>query len=138
MSSGAQYSLSCFSSQCKGARLCALMCIALSGKGDYEEAFADLEAARKLSDRLGDKVWKSRIFNTLSWVFGELYNLESAIRYNHEGVEYAWKLGDPEIIRRTRQSSPTLENLSSLREFLFTIQTNRTSCNSLSSRPPSN
>ncbi len=69
------------------------------GKGDYEEAFADLEAARKLSDRLGDKVWKSRIFNTLGWVFGELYNLESAIQYNHEGLESAWKLGDPEIIR---------------------------------------
>jgi tetratricopeptide (TPR) repeat protein len=48
---------------------------------------------------LGDKVFKCRILNTLGWVHGELYNLEAAIRYNREGVETSYKIGDPEIIR---------------------------------------
>lgn len=32
-------------------------------------------------------------------MYGELYNLESAIRYNQEGAEASYKIGDPEIIR---------------------------------------
>lgn len=69
------------------------------GKGEYSGAFADLEKARNLSDRLGDKVWKSRILNTLGWLYGELYNIDSAVLYNHDGLRTAWRQGDPEIIR---------------------------------------
>ncbi|MEG4578097.1 tetratricopeptide repeat protein [Microcoleus sp. MON1_C5] len=69
------------------------------GKGEYEGAFSDLETLLKLSDRLGDKVWKSRSINTLGWLYSELYNLEPAIAYNHDGLQYAENLGDPEIIR---------------------------------------
>jgi tetratricopeptide (TPR) repeat protein len=32
-------------------------------------------------------------------VYGEIYNLEAAIRYNREGAEASYKIGDPEIIR---------------------------------------
>jgi tetratricopeptide (TPR) repeat protein len=32
-------------------------------------------------------------------VYGEIYNLEEAIRYNREGAEASYKVGDPEIIR---------------------------------------
>jgi tetratricopeptide (TPR) repeat protein len=32
-------------------------------------------------------------------VYGELYNLEAAIRYNQEGAEASYQVGDPEIIR---------------------------------------
>jgi len=69
------------------------------GKGEYEGSFSDLETALKLSDRLGDKVWKSRILNTLGWLYSELYNIETAIPYNQDGLQSAWKIGDPEIIR---------------------------------------
>ncbi len=69
------------------------------GQGEYEGAFSDLETALKLSDRLGDKVWKSRIQNTLGWLHSELYNVEPAILYNQNGLQSAWQLGDPEIIR---------------------------------------
>jgi len=60
---------------------------------------ATLQEALALSDRLGDKVWKCRILNTLGWVHGEIYNLEAAMRYNQEGAEASYKVGDPEIIR---------------------------------------
>ena len=69
------------------------------GKGEYEGAFSDLETVLKLSDRLGDKVWKSRSINTLGWLYSELYNVEPAIAYNHDGLQCAENLGDPEIIR---------------------------------------
>jgi tetratricopeptide (TPR) repeat protein len=58
-----------------------------------------LQDVLALSERLGDKVWKCRILNTLGWVYGEIYHLEAAIRHNREGAEAAYKVGDPEIIR---------------------------------------
>jgi tetratricopeptide (TPR) repeat protein len=69
------------------------------GKGDYEGSLFDLETGITLSDRLGDKVWKSRIQNTLGWFYSELYNLESAILANQEALEFSQQIGDPEIIR---------------------------------------
>jgi tetratricopeptide (TPR) repeat protein len=73
--------------------------LAHGGQGEYAAALATLQDALTLSDRLGDKVFKCRSLNTLGWVHGELYNLETAIRYNREGAEAAYKVGDPEIIR---------------------------------------
>jgi len=69
------------------------------GQGEYEGALVSLRDALALSERLGDRAFKCRIFNTLGWVYGELYNLELAIRYNQEGAEASYKIGDPEIIR---------------------------------------
>jgi tetratricopeptide (TPR) repeat protein len=69
------------------------------GKGEYERAIASLQEDFALSERLGDRAFKCRILNTLGWVYGELYNLETAIRYNREGAEASYKIGDPEIIR---------------------------------------
>jgi class 3 adenylate cyclase/tetratricopeptide (TPR) repeat protein len=70
-----------------------------AGKGEYTAALAALQEALALSDRLGDKIFKCRVLNSLGWVYGELYNLEAAIRYNREGAEASYKVGDPEIIR---------------------------------------
>jgi class 3 adenylate cyclase/tetratricopeptide (TPR) repeat protein len=69
------------------------------GKGEYAAALAALQEALALSDRLGDKIFKCRVLNSLGWVYGELYNLEAAIRYNREGAEASYKVGDPELIR---------------------------------------
>jgi class 3 adenylate cyclase/tetratricopeptide (TPR) repeat protein len=73
--------------------------LARCGKGEYEAALVSLKDALELSERLGNKAVKCRVLNTLGWVYGELYNLEPAIRYNQEGAEAAYKIGDPEIIR---------------------------------------
>src|SRR4030095_7235438 len=70
-----------------------------SGKGEYAAALAGLQDASALSDRLGDKIFKCRVLNSLGWVYEEIYNLETAIRYNREGAEASYKVGDPEIIR---------------------------------------
>ena len=73
--------------------------LALCGKGEYEAALAWLEDGLERSAQLGAKHWNCRMLNTLGWVHGELYNLEAAIRYNREGAEASYKIGDPEIIR---------------------------------------
>ena len=73
--------------------------LARCGNGEYEQAIASFQEGLELSERVGDKVFKCKILNTLGWVYGELYNLERAIRYNREGVEDSYKVGDPEIIR---------------------------------------
>jgi tetratricopeptide (TPR) repeat protein len=69
------------------------------GKREYAAALAGLQDALALSDRLGDKIFKCRVLNSLGWVNEEIYNLEAAIRYNREGAEASYKVGDPEIIR---------------------------------------
>jgi tetratricopeptide (TPR) repeat protein len=69
------------------------------GKGEYAAALAMLQDALALSDRLGDKVYKCRVMNSLGWVYEEIYNLEAAIQYNREGAEASYTAGDPEIIR---------------------------------------
>ena len=74
------------------------------GKGEYAAALGALQEALALSDRLGDKVFKCRVLNSLGWVYGEIYNLEAAIRYNREGAEASYKVGDPEIIRNAEIS----------------------------------
>ena len=73
--------------------------LARCGQGEYEAALRALQEGLELSARLGDKVHKGRILNTLGWVCGELYDLERALRYNRAGAEAAYAIGDPEIIR---------------------------------------
>lgn len=69
------------------------------GKGAYAEALTSLQQGLELSERLGDKLFKCRILNTLGWIYGELYDLERARHYNQEGLSVSSTLGDPEIIR---------------------------------------
>jgi class 3 adenylate cyclase/tetratricopeptide (TPR) repeat protein len=73
--------------------------LAHGGQGEYAAALAALQEALALSNRLGAKVFKCRSLNTLGWVHAELYNLEAAIRYNREGAEASYAIGDTEIIR---------------------------------------
>jgi tetratricopeptide (TPR) repeat protein len=69
------------------------------GQGEYAAALTSLQDALALSDRLGDKIIRCRVLNSLGWVYGEVYNLEAAIRYNREGAEASYQVGNPEIIR---------------------------------------
>jgi tetratricopeptide (TPR) repeat protein len=73
--------------------------LACCGQGEYEAALRVLQEGLDLSARLGDKIHQGRILNSLGWVYGEIYDLERALRYNREGVEAAYAIGAPEIIR---------------------------------------
>jgi tetratricopeptide (TPR) repeat protein len=69
------------------------------GQGEYAAALVALQAALVLSARWGDQIFKCRVLNSLGWVYGELYNLEAAIRDHRDGAEASSMVGDPEIIR---------------------------------------
>ena len=72
--------------------------LSCGGKGAYDEAVALLLEALKLSEQLGDTFFRCRTLNTLGWLYGEIYNLEPAIRYNREAAELSYTIGEPELI----------------------------------------
>ncbi len=71
--------------------------LAFAGHGRYDDAIAALLDALALCERMGDKAFQSRAWNTLGWAHGELCNWEKGIEYNRRGLELAHVVGDPEI-----------------------------------------
>ena len=66
--------------------------------GSYGDALRELESGVTLTDRLGDRAWKSRLLNTLGWCLSEMGSHDRAREYNERGVEIARELDDDEII----------------------------------------
>ena len=72
--------------------------LALTGKGDYDEALARFEEGLILSEKVGDEICRHRLLNSLGWLAIECGDLERAIDLNRQGAEGARKRGDPETI----------------------------------------
>jgi tetratricopeptide (TPR) repeat protein len=72
--------------------------VALTGKGDYDEARATFEEGLALSEKLGDEVQRHRLLNSSGWLYAELGNLSRALDLNWQAAEMARKRGDPETI----------------------------------------
>ena len=66
--------------------------------GDFGAAIAVLDEAYQLCDRIGDRAWKSRMLNTLGWVYAEVGAHEPARDYNERAGALAREIGDPEIL----------------------------------------
>jgi class 3 adenylate cyclase/tetratricopeptide (TPR) repeat protein len=66
--------------------------------GQYGRAIAVLRESIALSERVGDRAFRSRLLNTLGWVLAEVGDHAEARRYNEQAVAVARDLGDPEII----------------------------------------
>jgi tetratricopeptide (TPR) repeat protein len=71
--------------------------VAFASNGRYNDAIAGLKDAIAFCERIGDTVVRSRAWNTLGWVHGELYDFERAVEFNQKGLELAVEIGDPEI-----------------------------------------
>jgi DNA-binding CsgD family transcriptional regulator len=72
--------------------------MALGGNGQYSEATAVLESAYADSERVADEFYRTRIMNTMGWIYGELQDFERAMDWNRRGAEAARTAGflDPE------------------------------------------
>ena len=46
--------------------------LALTGKGDYDEALATFEEGLPLSEKVGDEICRLRFLNSLGWLYSEL------------------------------------------------------------------
>ena len=71
----------------------ALCCL-----GEYGAAIVRLTEAAEVCDRIGDRVWKSRLLNTLGWCFGEIGSIERARAHNARAAVIAHEVGDAEIV----------------------------------------
>jgi DNA-binding NtrC family response regulator/tetratricopeptide (TPR) repeat protein len=74
----------------RGKALCCL--------GEYGRAIAQLTEAAEVCERIGDKVWKSRLLNTLGWCLAEIGSHARARDYNVRAAALAHEVGDPEIV----------------------------------------
>ncbi len=66
--------------------------------GEFGGALALLDEAYQLCERIGDRAWKSRLLNTLGWVFAEMGVHERAREHNERAEALAREIGDPEIL----------------------------------------
>jgi tetratricopeptide (TPR) repeat protein len=66
--------------------------------GDYGRAVARLTEATEVCHRIGDRVWMSRLLNTLGWCLAEIGSVERARAYNERAAVLAHAAGDPEIV----------------------------------------
>ena len=71
----------------------ALCCL-----GEYGAAIVRLTEAAEVCDRIGDRVWKSRLLNTLGWCFAEIGSIERAREHNARAAVIAHEVGDAEIV----------------------------------------
>ena len=71
----------------------ALCCL-----GEYSLAHAWLREAFEICDRIGDRAWRSRLLNTLGWLYAEMGDIETAAEHNRRAAAIAHEFGDFEII----------------------------------------
>ena len=71
--------------------------LALTGKGDYDEALARFKEGLVLSEKVGTEIRRLRFLNSLGWLYSELGDLNRAIDLNGRGADEARKRGDPEM-----------------------------------------
>jgi class 3 adenylate cyclase/tetratricopeptide (TPR) repeat protein len=60
--------------------------------GDYERALALLREALDVSDRVGDRAWKTRLHNTLGWCLAEVGAHHRSREHNRLSTEFAGQL----------------------------------------------
>src|SRR4029077_18522114 len=65
--------------------------------GDYGRAVARLTEATEVCQRIGDRVWTSRLLYTLGWCFAEIGSVARAREHNERAAALAHAAGDPEV-----------------------------------------
>ena len=58
-------------------------------QGRLSEGLSDLREGMRLAERNGERFWLSRYPNTLGWVYRELQDFETALRFDTEGARAA-------------------------------------------------
>jgi tetratricopeptide (TPR) repeat protein len=69
--------------------------------GDYGAAIRQLTEAAEVCERIGDRVWKSRLLNTIGWCLAEVGHHARAQEYNERAAAIARDIGDPEIVNNS-------------------------------------
>ena len=72
--------------------------LALTGKGDYDEALARFEEGLALSEKVGSEICHHRLLNSLGWLFIEVRGPGPCPRPQPAGGRGGRQRGDPETI----------------------------------------
>jgi tetratricopeptide (TPR) repeat protein len=78
--------------------ICFTYGVALTGKGDYDDALAVLQEGLALSEKVGAEGLRPRFLNSLGWLYSELTDFDHALDLNRQAAEGARQRGDPEMI----------------------------------------
>ncbi|HZM97124.1 MAG TPA: sigma 54-interacting transcriptional regulator [Vicinamibacterales bacterium] len=74
---------------------CFMRGLTLTGKGDYDGAFALLTEGMSLAERVGDEAVHHRLLNCLGWVFAELGDLDESEALNARSAVIGRRRSDP-------------------------------------------
>jgi tetratricopeptide (TPR) repeat protein len=66
-----------------------VLSIVLAGNGEYNEAISTAQRNLQLSRDYGFTYYICVSLNTLGWIYHDLSNIELAMKYNSEGIEFA-------------------------------------------------
>jgi tetratricopeptide (TPR) repeat protein len=69
--------------------------LTLTGKGDYDEAFASFTEGLELAERVGDEAIHHRLLNCLGWLYAELGDLDHAEALNTTSAQIGRRRRDP-------------------------------------------
>jgi class 3 adenylate cyclase/tetratricopeptide (TPR) repeat protein len=69
--------------------------------GDYGRAISMLGESVDLCQRIGDRVWRTRMLNTTGWVMSEFGAERRSRAHNDAAIQLAREVGDSEIIANT-------------------------------------
>jgi tetratricopeptide (TPR) repeat protein len=74
---------------------CFMRGLTLTGKGDYDEAFASFTEGLSLAERIGDEAIHHRLLNCLGWLYADLGDLEEAEAVNTTSAQIGRRRNDP-------------------------------------------
>ena len=74
---------------------CFMRGLTLTGKGDYDEAFASFTEGLALAERVGDEAIHHRLLNCLGWLYAELGDLDQAEVLNTTSAQIGRRRRDP-------------------------------------------
>jgi class 3 adenylate cyclase/tetratricopeptide (TPR) repeat protein len=70
--------------------------------GDYGRALTMLRESTDLCERIGDRAWRSRLFNTTGWLLAEIGAEATSRASNEAATRLALELGDSEIVANSQ------------------------------------
>lgn len=71
--------------------------MALANQGRISDALRTLEEGVRMGEINGEHYWRSRIPNTIGWIYSELLNPETALKHNLDGVLAGQQAGTLEV-----------------------------------------
>jgi DNA-binding winged helix-turn-helix (wHTH) protein len=71
--------------------------MALANQGRISDALELLQEGMKMAEINGERFWFSRMPNTVGWIYSELLDPETALKYNLRGVTAAQQADMPEV-----------------------------------------